>query len=379
MEQHRRSRGERVKAYSQRRQFGSSRRASESALFPPIRVASTRQPPSASSPTHDANVTSSPTSAVSYPLNTMTSVLVTPAADRDGLSPLTRKPDAASKLSAGESSDTSRLSPLATSDSIRLKVERRVLKSVSDVINDVSKTPPVNPPEGDVPGPTPKPAAAAPKPHISRRVSMQSLPKQTSGEEPFSIRRKIEQFRKWHDEQYMEKLKKLRMEPERDRRVANHPELSTPAAKQSSVEIIDFAKILEENMKNSGKSSDKKQTREKTNSNGNFSKPTSKLVASTTDKQFSFGSHLKKSKSKRCKSGGTWRTWRDVNDSYAYDNVTKYIEENELMPPDRVDWIQSWLKDVETALDLAEATDENGNSKPTAEKDQSHVNEEVFM
>jgi hypothetical protein len=37
---------------------------------------------------------------------------------------------------------------------------------------------------------------------------------------------------------------------------------------------------------------------------------------------------------------------RDVNDSYAYTNVQQYIEENELMPPEKSQSIKKWIKDV---------------------------------
>ncbi len=37
---------------------------------------------------------------------------------------------------------------------------------------------------------------------------------------------------------------------------------------------------------------------------------------------------------------------RDVNDSYAYTNVKQYIEENDLMPPDKLVTIKKWVKEV---------------------------------
>ena len=38
---------------------------------------------------------------------------------------------------------------------------------------------------------------------------------------------------------------------------------------------------------------------------------------------------------------------RDPNDSYAYNNVKKYIEENELMSPEKEQIIRNWILDVE--------------------------------
>ena len=42
----------------------------------------------------------------------------------------------------------------------------------------------------------------------------------------------------------------------------------------------------------------------------------------------------------------TWRTWRNINDSYAYSDVSKYIEENELLPEDKEKRISQWIDDV---------------------------------
>ncbi len=42
----------------------------------------------------------------------------------------------------------------------------------------------------------------------------------------------------------------------------------------------------------------------------------------------------------------TWKTWRNVNESYAYTNVARYIELNELMPEDKEKRIKEWIEDV---------------------------------
>ncbi len=39
---------------------------------------------------------------------------------------------------------------------------------------------------------------------------------------------------------------------------------------------------------------------------------------------------------------------RDVNDSYAYTNVQQYIEENDLMPPEKLITIKKWIREVNT-------------------------------
>ena len=42
---------------------------------------------------------------------------------------------------------------------------------------------------------------------------------------------------------------------------------------------------------------------------------------------------------------------RDVNDSYAYTDVKQYIEENDLMPPEKAESIKRWIKDVNMCYD----------------------------
>ena len=42
---------------------------------------------------------------------------------------------------------------------------------------------------------------------------------------------------------------------------------------------------------------------------------------------------------------------RDVNDSYAYTNVQQYIEENDLMPPEKAHSIKKWIIEVNSNYD----------------------------
>ena len=42
---------------------------------------------------------------------------------------------------------------------------------------------------------------------------------------------------------------------------------------------------------------------------------------------------------------------RDVNDSYAYTNVQQYIEENDLMPPEKAHTIKKWVREVNSVVD----------------------------
>jgi hypothetical protein len=204
---------------------------------------------------------------------------------------------------------------------------------------------------------------------VLRNASMQELPKLAADEEPFSVRRKIEQFRKWHEEQYTEKLNKLKVDNEKDKPV-NKASATRESHVKNHMSIsmeFDFARMLEENAKNSvhapPPSASKDGTTHRRNSRSKkldasrdlVSVPSSRpphasTTTTTTTKDSNNNDKSKGSHAARCKSGGTWRTWRDVNDSYAYNDVKMYIEENELLPPDRVTWIHSWLGDVEKAL-----------------------------
>ena len=42
----------------------------------------------------------------------------------------------------------------------------------------------------------------------------------------------------------------------------------------------------------------------------------------------------------------TWKTWRNINESYAYCDVNKYIEDNELLPEEKEKRIYQWIDDV---------------------------------
>ena len=45
-------------------------------------------------------------------------------------------------------------------------------------------------------------------------------------------------------------------------------------------------------------------------------------------------------------SAKTWRTWRSVNESYAYKDVSQYIEDNDLMTDEKATRIQDWVASV---------------------------------
>lgn len=148
-------------------------------------------------------------------------------------------------------------------------------------------------------------------------------------DESFSIRKKIEQFRRWHEEQYREKIKKLKQEVDHQFE-AEHVKVSrqvggalieTPTSK-NDMSVTDNDKEVFNGSQE--KMDDDKDTLALASANEN-SKP-------------------------RSGSARTWRTWRHVNDSYAYTDVQKYIKENELMDDEKAGWIKKWILEVNRAM-----------------------------
>lgn len=153
-----------------------------------------------------------------------------------------------------------------------------------------------------------------------------------NGGESFSIRKKIEQFRKWHEEQYREKIKKLKQEVDHQydieqnkliRQVAGLRE--TPTSKNDKSVTIDHEMVD----RGSSPKSHEKMDEDKEAINA---------LSVTTDTK------------PRTESARTWKTWRHVNDSYAYNDVKKYIKDNELMDPEKEMWIKKWIMEVNKAM-----------------------------
>ncbi|XP_005101915.1 uncharacterized protein DDB_G0292186 [Aplysia californica] len=283
-------------------------------------------------------------------------------------------PDPKSNGGGGGGGDvcaSSRLSPSAmngSGDKAKIKFEKKLQKTLADnngptqqltssTTNQNNLQSPrgvkvASPSEGQGQG---KPSQnetsllAAPPPPQSRetksrqrRASTKSSPKvSTSGgpvtaqPEPFSIRRKIEQFKKWHEEQYTDELKRLKIEGDPSQR----QELREIRAAEN--DAVDFAKILEENI---------------------IQNRNSELITNASGKKDLNGSGLSRRDKRaailaakmRPASATTWKTWRDVNDSDAYNDVKKYIEDNDLMDEEREQWIKAWLGDVRQAMEQME-------------------------
>ena len=164
---------------------------------------------------------------------------------------------------------------------------------------------------------------------LYRRAERKQRPEQTRGpkDESFSIRKKIEQFRRWHEEQYREKIKKLKQEVdhqfEAEHKIINRQVgalRETPSSKDMSVTIEE---------KPRSEVSHEKMEEDKTTP-GLSSQPDANKT--------------------RSGSARTWKTWRGVNDSYAYNDVKKYITENELMDEEKSSWIKKWILEVNKAM-----------------------------
>ncbi|XP_059179590.1 uncharacterized protein LOC131958521 [Physella acuta] len=163
---------------------------------------------------------------------------------------------------------------------------------------------------------------------VFKKSNLKSPPKLTASEEPFSIRRKIEQFRKWHEEHYTDKLNLMRLDANNSNSVNKTSTKTFPG--------VDFTKVLEQSITQNRK---EETIENKTDKNNN-----SKFVDIT---QRGLVTHIRL----RPETTSTWKTWRGVNESYAYTNVDTYIRDNELMDEERKEWIQLWLRDVNLAME----------------------------
>lgn len=137
------------------------------------------------------------------------------------------------------------------------------------------------------------------------------------GQEPLTIRKKIEQFKKWHESQSKEKgqgLKLVDSESASGEETVKKAENSETESAQSPGEIVPQGAETRQNNRDTGTRLPE--------------------VNSTA-------------RPKSARSWITWKTWRGVNESYAYNDVKKYIEDNELMTDEKEDWIQKWVDTVD--------------------------------
>ena len=201
----------------------------------------------------------------------------------------------------------------------------------------------------------------------STSTTGKSLPKIAPPEEPFSIRRKIEQFRKWHEEQYLDKL--VRFEADVTGGAAAKEGLrgvSFGNTQGGNNGLVDYTKVLE------GKIAAGDSANHITNGGGVSPKPHLQHFGRGPEQTWvrkhpvttiintgggggggdvAVKSFTDTGHNVRPTSAATWKTWRDVNTSDAYKDVKKYIKDNDLMDEEREAWIKSWIDDVEKAMD----------------------------
>ncbi|GFO10256.1 hypothetical protein PoB_003676100 [Plakobranchus ocellatus] len=203
-----------------------------------------------------------------------------------------------------------------------------------------------------------------------RKDNTKALPKIYPPEEPFSIRKKIEQFRKWHEEQYIDKLKRFESDVVGGGagRESSPGGVRTGNLQNASNGLVDYAKVLEgkiaagnsENVNYgdfvavsveigglAGKAEPQKTYLQHF---GRDPETCNRKHAVTTIVSRDGPERVTEPPQARPISAATWKTWRDVNTSDAYKDVKKYIRDNDLMDEEREAWIKSWIADVEQAM-----------------------------
>ena len=160
--------------------------------------------------------------------------------------------------------------------------------------------------------------------------------KNPKAEENFSIRKKIEQFRKWHEKEMIkDKLDKYHKEVD-DQFDADKRKLSKPF-----IDVNELPDVF------SPKSSNNHKRKTHDTEKGDKVRKDSGTHGEGAKRDESTGpTEVEKSPSEQ-----TWRTWRDVNDSYAYTDVKKYIRDNELMGNEKEEWIKKWVLKVNAAME----------------------------
>ena len=156
---------------------------------------------------------------------------------------------------------------------------------------------------------------------------------------PFSIRKKIEQYRLWHEEQYTKKLDELKQEAQADKAAVTHKLDNAPVTELTAAHHdLDESRPGEMTLETLARVDARAQKHEQTDSKGS-------LKASRRRTE-SPSAPVPRELKERVHTAKTWRTWRDPNTSYAYYDVKAYIKENELMPKEKESRIRKWLVDV---------------------------------
>ena len=168
------------------------------------------------------------------------------------------------------------------------------------------------------------------------------------GNETFSIRKKIEQFRRWHEEQYKEKLKKLKEDIDNQFEAEPRPKTKRSPKTKKLTSNEKYASI--ENGDNNEKENHPKAEKDRKLVQKDSVTSPEETISHSDKQPMDVQESVENQTDDKSVSEQTWHTWRDVNDSYAYNDVNKYIVDNELMNSEKSEWIHDWIIDVEKAL-----------------------------
>ena len=155
---------------------------------------------------------------------------------------------------------------------------------------------------------------------------------------------KVEMYKQWHEEQSRKRVK----------RQVNQNEVTKDAVRLATM-------YREKYNVNDIRGKQQSRAREGTlpkmggrNPPGNRSNAPSRIAESTTQNKGQMGPRpesppaaIPEELKNRIYSAKTWKTWRDINTSYAYVDVKEYIEDNELMDEEKEEWIKDWIMDVD--------------------------------
>ena len=221
-----------------------------------------------------------------------------------------------------------------------------------------------------------KPAKVSVKYDVKKREITPRSPFNAAGhtgvrDDNGAVRKKIEEFRQWHEEQYRQKLEtlKARAEQETNGRIKAAEALALANMYKDKVTPLHDNNITEngghlgvnhepadiaqpdEIPRTAGESLPRLASRgvqpsAKLEKYPELDRTSRGLTSSRADSPpAAIPSELKQ----RVYSAKTWRTWRHANQSDAYKDVATYIKDNDLLEDDKVRHIRDWIQSVEEA------------------------------
>ena len=201
-----------------------------------------------------------------------------------------------------------------------------------------------------------------------------------------AVRKKIEEFRHWHEGQYQQKLEalKARAAKEKNGKIKAAEALALASIYKDKVtpldEIVPTNDTDEGNVIHVDKAKELNHVSAAGPAVDSLPRLTSRgvldtmrLDQSTTDidresrdatspRTDSPPAPIPSELRERIHSANTWRTWRDVNQSDAYNDVKTYIKDNDLMEGDKEKHITDWVISVEHARIAGQCIGTDGRS-----------------